>query len=366
MTLDWTVHGALALIVALAQAGMAALVLALRPDRAANRALAAMLLLEGAALFWGAGIAALSPDAGAIGAARAVAALLFLLIPLVELRFLAALDVPLTRPLRHRAVLAASVILGAALVVAFYARRAWFLVPAASWEASLGPVQLAYSALAALLHVYALVAALAAWRRARTPLAKRQAAWFATSFGARNVGFVVIVALVLVGVPDVTHYAFQVLALAYVPLMAYGIAIAQMMDIDLRIKVGLRRGTIAAVFLVVFVGVAEVAQNYLSNEYGYAAGGAAAGILLLGIAPLQRIAERVGNAAMPGVQETPEYLSYRKFEVYRAALEGALDNGEITQRERTVLARLRDSLGLDVAVAVEMERELAAKRAVPT
>lgn len=366
MAVAWTVHGALALVVALVQAGMAALVLALRPDRAANRALAAMLLLEGAALFWGAGIAALATDPGAVGGARAVAALLFLVIPLVELRFLAALDAPLTRPLRHRAVAVASVALGAALVVAFYARRAWFLLPAASWEASLGPAQLAYSALAALLHVYALVAALGAWRRAQTPLAKRQAAWFATSFGARNVGFVIIVALVLAGVPGVTLYAFQALALAYVPLMAYGIATAQMMDVDLRIKVGLRRGTIAAAFLVVFVGVAEVAQNYLSNEFGYVAGGAAAGILLLAIAPLQRIAERVGDAAMPSVKATPEYLAYRKFEVYRAALEGALDNGEITHRERAVLVRLRDSLGLDAAVATQMERELAAKRAAAT
>lgn len=362
MALAWTLAGALALVVALVQVGMAALVFALRPDRAANRALAAMLLLEGAALLWGAGIAAIADDRATIGGARAVAALLFLIIPLIELGFLAALDAPMTRPLRHPAIKWGALILGGALVVAFYAQRAWFLIPAATWEASLGPAQIGYSALAALLHVYALAAALSAWRRAQTPLAKKQAAWFATSFGARNVGFVVIVALVLAGVPDVTRYAFQFLAIVYVPLMAYGIATAQMMDVDLRIKIGLRRGTIAAVFLVVFVGAAEIAQNYFSNEYGYVAGGAAAGILLLALAPLQRIAERVGDAAMPGVKATPEYFAYRKFEVYRAALEGALEDGDVTSRERAVLVRLRDSLGLDAAVAVEMERELAAKR----
>ncbi|MBI4394018.1 MAG: hypothetical protein HY556_09525 [Euryarchaeota archaeon] len=58
---------------------------------------------------------------------------------------------------------------------------------------------------------------------------------------------------------------------------------------------------------------------------------------------------------------TAEYLTYKKLEVYRATIEGALEDGEITERERTMLMRLRDKLGIAEADARALELELVGK-----
>ena len=64
---------------------------------------------------------------------------------------------------------------------------------------------------------------------------------------------------------------------------------------------------------------------------------------------------------MPGVDETAAYLETRKMEVYRAAFEGAVEDGVVTEKERRILTRLRDKLELaeDDAIAVEQSFVLA-------
>ena len=61
---------------------------------------------------------------------------------------------------------------------------------------------------------------------------------------------------------------------------------------------------------------------------------------------------------MRGVRDTPDYLQSRKHEVYRATLEGALEDGAITTRERKILDRLREQLEIPVAVAERLEQEM--------
>lgn len=46
----------------------------------------------------------------------------------------------------------------------------------------------------------------------------------------------------------------------------------------------------------------------------------------------------------------------RKRDVYVAALEGALVDGVVSERERDMLARLQDQLGLTATEARELER----------
>jgi len=49
----------------------------------------------------------------------------------------------------------------------------------------------------------------------------------------------------------------------------------------------------------------------------------------------------------------------RRLEVYRAALEGAFEDGHITDKERSILDHLRDSLGISQVEAVALEKELS-------
>jgi hypothetical protein len=88
----------------------------------------------------------------------------------------------------------------------------------------------------------------------------------------------------------------------------------------------------------------------------------AAALLVYFLAPLQRIAERVANRAMPETVSTPEYLAYRKMQVYEAALTEALGGDGISEKERAILTRLRDSLGVSADDARAMEDDLRARR----
>ena len=76
------------------------------------------------------------------------------------------------------------------------------------------------------------------------------------------------------------------------------------------------------------------------------------------LVPVQRFAERVAGAAMPNTENTPEYAMFRKLQVYEAALAEALPDGNISERERDLLDRLRDTLGISTADADAIEHEL--------
>lgn len=145
-------------------------------------------------------------------------------------------------------------------------------------------------------------------------------------------------------------------------LVGYAVLKHRLFDIDLRLKWTLRRGTVAAIFLGVFFVVAQLAQNFLSESMGWAFGGVVAGVLLFAIAPVQRLAERFADAAMPNVADTPEYRSTRKIEVYCSAIRFALADRIVTRDEERHLMQLATELGIPAADAFrlreETEREL--------
>lgn len=76
------------------------------------------------------------------------------------------------------------------------------------------------------------------------------------------------------------------------------------------------------------------------------------------LVPLRRFAERVASAAMPNTENTPEYAMFRKMPVYESALTEALPDGKISEGQRELLNRLRDSLGISVSDADAIERDL--------
>ena len=85
--------------------------------------------------------------------------------------------------------------------------------------------------------------------------------------------------------------------------------------------------------------------------------------IVLALKPVQRFAEGVANRLMGGVQDTPEYLRARKHQVYRAALEGAVADGVISVRERSILRRLQQELGISEREAARAERDVRSGRA---
>jgi hypothetical protein len=106
--------------------------------------------------------------------------------------------------------------------------------------------------------------------------------------------------------------------------------------------------------------VSEGAEQLLSSELGSFAGLLASAVVVFFLAPLQRFAERVASVAMPNTRNTPEYAAFRKLQVYEAALSEALEGGGISAKERALLNRLRDSLGILEADAQIMEHDMLA------
>jgi hypothetical protein len=234
----------------------------------------------------------------------------------------------------------------------------------------LGPLKLGgtllYVSLSGLF-AFAFIASIDAWRKA-TGIARSRAGVFAMAFGIRDVLWGIVYAgatwalwsgTYLVVDPDATGYVYVLYALGTllaVPFIAYGILKTQLFDIDLRIRWTLKQSTVAAAFVAVFYLVTEGADRLLESELGSWIGLFASALLIFFLAPLQRFAERVAVVAMPNTENTREYAAYRKLQVYEAALAEALPGG-ISDKERTLLNHLRDSLGIAPADALALERD---------
>ena len=126
---------------------------------------------------------------------------------------------------------------------------------------------------------------------------------------------------------------------------------------DLRIKRTLKRSTVAAAFVATFFVVAEFAEVYLSGQLGTVLGIFGTGALMFFLDPIQRAANRLSNAAMPNTHDTPEYESYRNIQVYESAVQAALEDGHISERQRRVLNSMIESMGIDTNVAEHLEND---------
>jgi len=220
-----------------------------------------------------------------------------------------------------------------------------------------------------LLFGYALLASMHAWYIASGE-GRARARAFVLAFGFRDLcwGFAYGSALLAIwdGTyhvvdPDATGVMYIVYAfgtLFAVPLIAYGILRAKLFDIDLRIRWTIKQSTLAGIFVAFVYLISEAAEGFLSSELGNVAGLIASAVVVFFLAPLQRFAERVAGAAMPNTTNTPEYVAYRKMQVYEAAIIEARQGDGISEKERALLNRLRESLGISSADAESLERGL--------
>jgi len=230
-------------------------------------------------------------------------------------------------------------------------------------------------ALLVLLFLYALVASIHTWHIA-DGAARSRARSFTIAFGFRDIcwGFAYGSAIWMIFAQEyavvdtdasgLPYIMYALGTLVAVPLITYGILRTQLFDIDLRIRWTIKQSTLAAAIVAVIFVLTEAADRFLSAELGGFAGLIAAALVVFFLAPLQRFAERVATVTMPHTQNTPEYVAFRKMQVYEAAvLDAQLEEG-ISQKERLLLGRLRESLGISEADALAIEHELGAAPAL--
>lgn len=258
----------------------------------------------------------------------------------------------------------------ALLFLPFGALIALFVVDPRAILAGTGPGNVPFTVLGFLvgLLLVALVAAGAfLWRahHASTSLERRRLGYMAK---------VIAVPTAVLGAVTAPTFAFIDLgdsadvvviglmsSLALVPAfgLGYGVLKYRVLDLDLKVKRGIKGSTVAAAFIAAFFVASEGAQvlfaGFAGNEI---VGVLAAGALVFVLSPLQQLAAKVSDTAMPGVEDTREHREERKTEVYRATLEELLADGETSTKDRRVLLSLQESLGLDGNEANRLEREV--------
>ncbi len=217
--------------------------------------------------------------------------------------------------------------------------------------------------------VYALIASISAYRRTTpgSPQRRRAYSWV-VAFGTRDALWAVHVILAVSFAAIFGEYSWEAQQIwiwgppiylsFYAALLAYGILRSQLFDIDLKIKWGISRGTTVTILIIATLIVSKLAEFYLTREIGYVAGGVVAGLLLFVVPRLNKIGDKVAQKALPQVENTSQYVAFRKLEVYQAALQSAMESGGITPKERDTLGRLRVKLGISEQDAKQVEDEL--------
>lgn len=220
----------------------------------------------------------------------------------------------------------------------------------------------------ALASLVSLVVSVDAFRS--TPVGsplRRKARAYALAFGLRDALYASIVAwwayaefvLASPAAAEWSNVIGGLTTVVFVVLLAYGILSTQLFDVDLKIKMGISRGTVASFALAVVFAISKVVELYASRTLGFVAGGVAAGLLMFAAPRLNKLGEKVANTAMPTVQPTSQYVAYKKLEVYRAAVESAVEGDrQIDAAERAMLDRLRVKLGVPAEDAKALEDEM--------
>ena len=182
---------------------------------------------------------------------------------------------------------------------------------------------------------------------------------------ARNIVLVLVgtalAALLPIAVaPAGYRLAFALARFAGFAVLAYGVVRQQLFDLDIRIKLALPKGLIAAAIVAVFFAVSEAAQAFFSERAGTGVGIAASALLVFAIAPLNRLAERFTDRAMPNVRpQDPAYVLGKKRETYRNAYAAAWADGHLSAKDARLLAEFKEALGLPDAEYAAIERDWA-------
>ncbi len=226
-----------------------------------------------------------------------------------------------------------------------------------------------------LVFAYALVASIHAWYVA-TGITRDRARAFTFAFGFRDICWGIVYGFAIYAIrlgeyavvdaeASSSFYNYIYLIYAFgtlfaVPLIAYGILRTHLFDIDLRVRWTIKQSTLAAAIVALMFILSEGAERLLSSDLGNVGSLIVAALVVFALTPLQRFAERVASVAMPNTHDTPEYAASRKLQVLESALADAHQEGGISQKERTLLKTLRDTLGKTASDAAAQENDLQA------
>jgi len=142
-----------------------------------------------------------------------------------------------------------------------------------------------------------------------------------------------------------------------VPLMVtYALLRYGLFDVNVRLKAGLRRGIIVALFTLTFFVVFETAEALVAGDRGVLFGIVAAGLLALANRPVERFGQRAADALMPSVKPLPQLRLAEKQRLYLDQLDLVRQDQAVSAKERRMLQRLASALGFTDEEVAALER----------
>jgi len=248
-------------------------------------------------------------------------------LPFQYLRFLGvSLETYLLAPFRGRVGGAALVAFGsAAFLLVLLFPQSFISQPYspgfAAWNFQLIDRGIAAGQLLGVAGLFGLVTAIHAYLRTPPGSAARdRAKWFAIAFGTRDAYVGVMLTLFSVIRPIefwgdfVYNSGVALMYLLYMGFLTYGVLRTQLFDLELRIKVAFKWSTVASMIAGAFFVGSEVLESFIPLE-GQLLGLVSAGLVVVALRPVQRMAEKVVGRLMPDVNPTPSYINERKTDV---------------------------------------------------
>ena len=148
---------------------------------------------------------------------------------------------------------------------------------------------------------------------------------------------------------------FGLARLIGVVVLAHTLVRYRLFDLDVRIRWTIRKGTVASAFFLVFIIVGVVAENFLTDRYGWAVGGVGAGLLLFAIRPLEQLGSRISARALPSAIPIARRGEAERASMFEHMAREAWADGQLSKAERRVLEVARQRLGLTEAKALAIE-----------
>lgn len=352
--------------------GLASWVFFTNPGRSQNRLLALVITFQAIIVGFAQGVMFFFDDPASVYALQGVAFTFFWPYVLAYLAFLGTLDTRATRWLRLGWVRWSLLGLAAVGFVAYVSRFDLFVTgtapaPYARLDAEFTQLAILHQVFVPLpLFLFGIYAALSNLRSTKpgTPARSRAKAYFgAFLFNDLQNLILTLAFVVALYAPEHIYESINAyivvsyfVVLLFFVLLAYGLLKTQLFDIDLKVKWTIRRGSLAAFFLAAFFVASQLAQAVLPGVLGGPIVGAVVvGLLMFAVRPLERAAGKFADTAMPTVKDNEDYRTVRKKDVYRAAVESALRDGSVSEKERGMLAALADQLGLAAGEAHGIE-----------
>ena len=371
MNLVWTWWGVPGTFAFVAAWCCAIVALRTNPRRTLNQHLTLILFLEGVYMAGIAGLLFFFDNPTIVTALATVGTAAMVTLPFAYLSFLAvSLHTPLLAPFRSRAARVLLVLTSTVAAIYVFANPHLFFSELyrpgwAPWNFQYTDFGQRWAQLLGIVYLFGLVAAVTVYFRARKgSVARNRAKWYAIAFGFRDVFVGILQILHPILRPDpywgdfVYNPGVAMAYCVYILLLAYAVLRFQLFKIDLKVKFALQQSTVGALVIGGFIVGSEVLESFVPVS-GAALNIFVAITILVVLRPIQGLALRMTNGLMRSVQNTPEYLDVRRLEVYRAALEGAVQDGIVTDKEREILDQIRDDLGIPPGAAVALEKELS-------